>query len=228
MKGQAATRYRAGVVIRARFVEDLVAEQSDRDVVQYVILGAGLDTFAQRKPELASRLQIFEVDRSIPQAWKKQRLVELGYHIPTWLHFVPVDFEIGDSWLDQLVAAGFNPARPTVIASTGVSMYLTKEAILSTLQQVATLAPGSTFAMTFLLSPETAEPSEHGKASKSRSSRKPFISFFTSQEMLNLAREAGFREVQHLSGITLTKRYFPHRMDSLPPSSAEEMLVATT
>jgi methyltransferase (TIGR00027 family) len=232
MKGPAAVRYRASVVIRARFVEDLVADEAECGVTQYVILGAGLDTFAQRKPELASRLQIFELDQPDPQAWKKQRLIELGYRIPKWLHFVPVDFEAGDSWLDRLIVAGFDSARPAVIASTGVSMYLTGEAIASTLRQVATLASGSTFAMTFLLPPK---PTKRTKASRRRraekvvrSSRKPFISFFTPHEMLALAREAGFREVQHISGSALTERYFSRRMDSLPSSSAEEMLVAIT
>lgn len=98
MKGPAVTRYRAGIVIRARFIEDLVAEQVERGTSQYVILGAGLDTFAQRRPHLASRLEIFEVDQPCSQAWKSQRLIELGYGIPKWLHLVPVDFEVDDAW----------------------------------------------------------------------------------------------------------------------------------
>lgn len=228
MKGPAAARFRAGIVIRARFVEDLIAEQAGHGVGQYVVLGAGLDTFAQRNPKLASRLQLFEVDRPGPQDWKKQRLIELGYGIPAWLHFVPVDFEMGEAWLDQLLAAGFDPAKPSVIASTGVSMYLTRQAISATMQQVATLAPGSTFAMTFLLPPEPAKASKASSMrKKGRSGRMPFISFFTPREMLALARKAGFRDVRHLSGTALTHRYFPSRTD-LPPSSAEEMLIATT
>ena len=230
MKGVAMARYRASVVIRARFVEDLVKEQLAHGVEQYVILGAGLDTFAQRRPEIGSSLQIFEIDRPGSQEWKRQRLIELGYGITKNLHLVPVDFEVDAAWLDYLGTAGFNPSRPAVVASTGVSMYLTKEAIETTLQQVATFAPGSTFAMTFLLPPE---PAKHTKTSGStkkeaRSSRKPFISFFTPKEMLTLALKAGFKEVQHLSGTTLTERYFPGRPDNLPSSSAEEMLIATT
>src|SRR5919106_1392995 len=78
--------FRASIVARARFIEDLVAEQAARGVGQYVILGAGLDTFAQRRPELASRLLVFEVDQPGPQEWKRQRLVELGLGAPSRLH----------------------------------------------------------------------------------------------------------------------------------------------
>jgi methyltransferase (TIGR00027 family) len=231
MKGAAVTRYRAGVVIRARFVEDLVTERVAEDVEQYVILGAGIDTFAQRRPEIASRLQIFEIDQPDSQAWKKQRLIELGFEIPKELHLVPVDFEVDDAWLDHLVAAGFNSSKPAVVASTGVSMYLTREAIVATLQQVATFAPGSTFVMTFLLPREPAKVAKTSRRSaakkETRSGRKPFISFFTPEEMLAMARRAGFKDVRHLSGAELTERYLPNRAD-LPPSSAEEMLIATT
>src|SRR2546430_13515214 len=145
------SRFRASIVARARFVEDLVTEEVRRGVEQYVILGAGLDTFVQRRPEIASRLRIFEVDRPGPQAWKRQRLIELGFGIPEWLRLVPVDFEAGGTWWQRLAAAGFDARQPAVVASTGVSMYLTRNAITAMLRQVAALAPGSTFAMTVLL-----------------------------------------------------------------------------
>ncbi len=113
--------FRAAIVARARFIEDLVAERAEEGVRQYVILGAGLDTFAQRRPEVASRLHVFEVDQPGPQAWKRQRLLELGYGIPDWLHLVPVDFEVG-SWWDELAAAGFDPRQSALMVSTGVAM----------------------------------------------------------------------------------------------------------
>lgn len=226
------TGYRTGIVIRARFVEDLVTEQADHGVGQHVILGAGLDIFAQRRPEIAGRLQTFEVDRPGAQEWKRQRLIELGYGIPKWLHFVPVDFEVDDTWPDHLVVVGFDSARPAVVASTGVSMYVTKEAVASPLKEVATLATGSTFAMTFLLPPKPVKRTKSsGRSSAEKeapSSRKRFTSFFSPKEMLVLAREAGFRRVRHIAGTTLPERYLSDRMDSLPSPSAEEMLVATT
>jgi methyltransferase (TIGR00027 family) len=229
-----ATRlFRASVLARARFIEDLVVEQAGRGVNQYVILGAGLDTFAQRRPEIASRLTVFEVDEPSPQTWKRKRLIELGFGIPQWLRFVPVDFEVGDSWWERLATAGLDAGQPAVVASTGVSMYLTKDAIAATLRQVAALAQESTFAMTFLLPLELADPevrpglqmAEKG----ARASGTPFISFFTPTEILTLAREVGFRKVQHVSAATLAQRYFEGRTDGLrPPNNSEELLVAAT
>jgi len=225
--------FRASIVARGRFIEDLVAERAARGVGQYVILGAGLDTFAQRRPDLAARLGVFEVDRPGPQAWKRRRLAELGLGVPPSLRLVPVDFEAGDSWWERLAAAGFDAGRPAVVASAGVSMYLTREAIAATLRQVAGLATGSTLAMTFLLPFELADPAVRPglqrAADGARASGTPFISFFRPAELLALAREAGFREVEHVSADALAERYFAGRADGLrPPANSEELLVATT
>ncbi|PWI42967.1 class I SAM-dependent methyltransferase [Streptomyces sp. ICBB 8177] len=228
-----ATRgFRAAIVARARFVEDLVAEQAGQGVDQYVIVGAGLDTFAQREPELASLLRVFEVDQPGTQAWKRRRLVELGYGVPDRLRLVPVDFEAGQDWLEKLVAAGFDPGRPAVIASTGVTMYLTKEATSATLRRSAGLAPGSTLAMTFLLPTELVDSADRRGLRTSeegaRASGTPFISFYTPREMLALAREAGFEDARHVPGASLAERYFADRTDGLRPSSGEDFLLATT
>ncbi len=225
--------FRASIVARARFIEDLVVGQAGRGVSQYVILGAGLDTFAQRRPKIASRLRIFEVDRPGPQAWKRRRLIELGFGIPEWLRFVPVDFEAGQSWWERLAAAGFDSDRPAVVVSTGVSMYLTREANAATLRQIAALAPGSTLAMTFLLPIELADPEVRPglemSAKGARASGTPFISFFAPAEMLALARDAGFKDARHVSGAALAGRYFAGRTDGLhPPNKGEELLVAAT
>ena len=225
--------FRAAIVGRARFIEDLVVEQAAAGVAQYVILGAGLDSFAQRRPEVASSLRVFEVDQPSPQAWKRRRLVELGFGIPEWLRLVPVNFEAGASWWERLSASGFDASRPAIVVSTGVSMYLTKDAIMATLRQVAALAPGSTFAMSFLLPLELADPEVRPGLERAvqgaRAAGTPFISFFTPAEMLALAREAGFGEARHVSAATLAQRYFAGRTDGLrPPNNAEELLVAMT
>ncbi|MDR3400640.1 MAG: class I SAM-dependent methyltransferase [Pandoraea sp.] len=225
--------FRASIVARARFIEDLVIEQMRHGVTQYVILGAGLDSFAQRHPELAESLSIFEVDRPGPQRWKHDRLIALGYGVQDWLHFVPVDFEAGQSWRDALLQHGFDASRPAVIVSTGVSMYLTREANAATLREVSSFAPGSTLAMTFLLPLEMADPevrpglemAEKG----ARASGTPFISFFTPHGMMAFARESGFKDAKHVPAAALTERYFANRDDGLrPPANAEELLIATT
>ncbi|HWC15484.1 MAG TPA: class I SAM-dependent methyltransferase [Terriglobales bacterium] len=225
--------FRASILARARFIEDLLEERANRGVGQYVILGAGLDTFAQRRSELTSRLLVFEVDQPGPQAWKRQRLIDLGFGIPSFLRFVPVDFEAGEVWWERLLASGFDAGRPAVVASTGVSMYLTKEAIKATLRQVAGLTRGSTLVMSFLLPIELMEPEVRPgmerAAEGARATGTPFISFFTPAEMLALARESGFPDVQHVSAAALAKRYFANRTDGLrPPNNSEELLVAST
>ncbi|MGH3439659.1 MAG: class I SAM-dependent methyltransferase [Sciscionella sp.] len=232
MDPRATSGFRAAVVTRARFIEDLVAEQASRGVGQYVVLGAGLDTFAQRRPEIAARLQVFEVDQPGPQAWKRRRLIELGFGVPDWLHLVPVDFEVSENWWELVSAAGFDPGQPAVVVSTGVSHYLTKHATTETLRQIAGLAPGSTHAMTFLLPTELLEDADRPGLRTSEEGAKdsgtPFVSFYTPSEMLRLAHETGFKGAQHVSGTSLADRYFADRTDGPRPSSGEDILVATT
>ena len=186
--------FRASMVARARFVEDLVIEQADQGVTQYVFLGAGL--------------------------------------VPDWLHLVPVDFEAGDSWWDRIAEAGFDAHAPAVIASTGVSMYLTKEANAATLRQIAALAPGSTLAMSFLLPPELLDADEgaglQGARQGAQSSGTPFISVFAPDELLELARDAGFKTAEIVAAPTLNDRYFAARPDGLRTTNAEQLLVAHT
>jgi methyltransferase (TIGR00027 family) len=224
--------FRASMLARARFIEDLVAEQADRGVDQYVILGSGLDTFAQRRPEIACRLTVFEIDQPEHQDWKRHRLVELGYGIPDWLRLVPVDFEAGETWRERAAAEGFDSGRPAVVASTGVSMYLSRQANLATLRQVATLGAGTTLATTFLLPIEHTDPLLHEGFRRSiegaRASGTPFISFFTPEQMRELAHEAGFSSAEHISADTLAERYFQNRTDGLRTVAGEELLVATT
>jgi len=224
--------FRAAIVARARFLDDLVTENVAAGVGQYVILGAGLDTLAQRRPDLGPSLRIFEIDQPGTQAWKRRRLTELGFGVPDWLRLVPVDFETGESWWDGLAAAGFEADRPAVVSSTGVSMYLTRDATAATLRQLAALAPGSTVAMTFLLPidlvDEDDRPGLEMSTRGAAASGTPFISFYAPDEMLELARSAGFRDARHISSRTLADRYFAGRADGLRPSTGEDLLLATT
>ncbi|MGV3606053.1 MAG: class I SAM-dependent methyltransferase [Planctomycetaceae bacterium] len=225
--------FRASIVARARFVEDLLASKIAEGLSQYVILGAGLDTFTQRHPQFASQLHIFEIDQPSPQAWKRERLHQLGLGIPPNLHLVPVNFEAGDTWWQKLTVAGFDSTRPAFIASTGVSMYLTHEAIIATLRQVARLAPGSMLVMSFLLPINQVDPSIRPGMERAvegaRASGTPFLSFFMPTDLLALARDAGFTQVEHVSADDLALRYFANRPDGLrPPSNSEELLIAIT
>lgn len=232
MEARDTAPFRAAMVARARFVEDLIAERAGHGVTQLVVLGAGLDTFAQRRPEIAARLRVFEVDRSGPQAWKRRRLTELGYGVPDWLRLVPIDFERSPDWMARLSAAGLDNSRPAVFVSTGVTMYLTRDATADTLRRIAGFAPGSPLAMTFLLPPgllgDADRPGLRASEEGARASGTPFISFYTPAEMVSRAREAGFREVRHVPGRSLAERYFGGRSDGLRPSSGENFLVTTT
>lgn len=223
---------RASIIARARFIEDQVLERARHGVDQYVILGAGLDTFAQRHHETVSRLTVFEVDQPETQAWKRRRLIELGYGVSERLRLVPFDFEDDGNWLAQLSAAGFDATRPAVVASAGVTMYITKEATAATLRQISGLAPGSTLAMTFMLPITLVAPADRpglrAAEKGARAAGTPFISFYTPHEMLTLAREAGFTKAEHISTAELTERYFADRNDGLRPSEGENLLIATT
>jgi methyltransferase (TIGR00027 family) len=229
MDVEATRRTRASIVARTRYVEDLVVEWG---VEQYVVLGAGLDTFAQRRPEIAAErgLRVFEVDRPGPQTWKRHRLEELGFGVPEWLRLVPVDFE-GD-WWGRLAEAGFDAGRPAVVASTGVTMYLTREANEATFRLVAGVAPGSAFVTTFLRPPQDVEPDQRPQLEAAvrgaRAAGTPFLSFFEPAGILALAREAGFREARHVPAEELDRRYFAGRTDGVRPSRGEELMVAST
>ncbi|MEU6558825.1 class I SAM-dependent methyltransferase [Nocardia nova] len=224
------SRFRASIVVRSRFVEDLLIEQAGR-VDQYVLLGAGLETFPQRRPDIAARYRVFEVDEPATQEWKRRRLVETGYGLPDWLRSVPVDFET-DSWWERSAAAGVDATAPAVVASLGVSMYLTDAANRETLSQLARLAPGSTVVMTFFLPFELLDEQArtgHRFSSKGAAAEgTPFISFYAPAEMVEMARAAGFADARHVSADELNSRYFAGRADGLRTTNGEELLVATT
>jgi methyltransferase (TIGR00027 family) len=224
-------RLRASIIARARFIEDLIIEQSKQGITQCVILGAGLDTFAQRRPGIASKLQVYEIDKPDTLIWKQQRLIELGFDVPAYLHFVPVDFET-TSWWSQLLEAGFDTGKPAVVACTGVSLYLTKDAIADTLNQMAKLSEGSTLAMTFYLPIELLDkedkPMQEMAEKGARAAGTPFVSFFKTNEILAMADNAGFKEAKTISTKDMEELYFKNRSDNLLPASGEIFLLATT
>lgn len=222
--------FRGSILGRARFVEETVRAELAKGVKQYVILGAGLDTFAQREPEIAKQLTIFEVDQPGPQEWKKKRLVECGYGNPDYLRFVPVNFEERSSWWEQIIAAGFDTSKPAVVVSTGVTMYLTKEATAATMRQIESLAFGSTYITTFMPPLELIAEDERTVAEQvnkaARAAGTPFISFYSPKEIVALATECGLRNARHVTGGEMS-RYFAGRKDGLRWSTGEQLMIAS-
>src|SRR6185437_472603 len=132
-------RLRASIVARARFVEDVAKEQIEKGVKQYVLLGAGLDSFAQRNTVISSHVDIYEIDQPDTISWKEEKLIENDYKIPDNLHFVPVDFETS-SWWDELLNKEFNVHQPAFVSCTGGTLYLTKEGIIDGLKKITFVA----------------------------------------------------------------------------------------
>ncbi|WP_035347128.1 class I SAM-dependent methyltransferase [Edaphobacter aggregans] len=205
---------RAFLVARSRYAEDLLARAVADGVTQYVLLGAGLDTFAHRNPY--PHLHVFEVDHPATQQWKRDLLTANNIATPTSLTYVPVDFE-HQQLAAQLAAAGHDAAKPTFFAWLGVVPYLTQPAFRSTLALIASSPTGSGLVMDYG-QPRSALPFFEQLAYDSLASRvqlagEPFQLFFTPPEM---ARElAAFRSSEDLGTTELNTRYFANRNDNL-------------
>ncbi|RBL90242.1 class I SAM-dependent methyltransferase [Chitinophaga flava] len=224
-------RLRASIVARSRFIEDVAKEQIEKGVKQYVLLGSGLDTFAQRNTDISSQVDIYEIDQPDTLAWKEEKLIENGYKIPGNLHFVPVDFEVS-SWWDELLNKGFDIHQQAFVSCTGVTLYLTREAITDTLKKMTLLASRSTIAIAFYLPLELLEEEDRPLLEMAikgaAASGTPFVSFFSVEEIVELAKDAGLKEIQTISTKDMTDMYFKDRTDNLLPASGEVFLVATT
>jgi methyltransferase (TIGR00027 family) len=229
--GPRSARSRAAIVARARLAEDVVAEAAADGVRQYVVLGAGLDTFAQREASRWPDLRVFEIDRPAMQAWKCDRLDALGLRRDQ-LVTVPIDFETGDDWLGALAASGFDRAAPAVVAALGVTMYLTRAATIGLLRQVAALAPGSQLVLTVAVPTELVEPEERPVLAQvqrgAKASGHPWRSHYAPEEISALALDAGLHDPRSIDAGELVRRYFADRADGLRPSSIEAVLTART
>ena len=208
---------RAFMVTRARFAEDVLAEGiRERGVHQYLVLGAGLDTFAYRSPHAA--LRVFEVDHPATQAWKREHLGAAGIQAPATMRFVAVDFE-RQNLRDELAAAGFDFTVPTVTAWLGVVPYLTLEAFRATLAMLGSLASGSDAVLDYSQPREALSPNEQlmldSMAARVAQAGEPFQLFFRPQELEEELARAGLRVVRDLDGPQLTELYLQGREDGL-------------
>jgi methyltransferase (TIGR00027 family) len=210
LQGPSARGLRSHVVLRSRFTEDHLRERAEAGVSQYVILGAGLDTFAYRQPSWARGLSVFEVDHPATQEAKRMRLHAGGLECPPNLAFAPVDFE-SSSLREGLQAAGLDFTRPAFFSWLGVTMYLTEEAIDATLRFAAAFPAGSGMVLTF------AQPEGSGLADLAAAAGEPWITRFTPLGMETKLRETGFSRVAFLEPEEAAARYYQDRSDGLPP-----------
>jgi methyltransferase (TIGR00027 family) len=208
---------RAFMVVRARLAEDtLAAALQTHATQQYLVLGAGLDTFACRNPH--PTLRVFEVDHPATQAWKKKLLTAAAITPPATAHFVAVDFE-KDSLRARLKSAGFDETLPTVTAWLGVVPYLTPDAFRATLRLLARFAPGSQIVFDYSQPREALPPVEQlmhdSLAARVALAGEPFQLFFTPDQLAEELAFLDLRVVEDLDTSALTARYLANRSDNL-------------
>lgn len=209
---------RLTTVVRARYAEDMLASAIERGVSQYVILGAGLDSYAYRKQKNERPLKIFEVDFPASQSEKRERLEALNIDIPSNVTFVPIDFET-QTMLEVLSTAGLNFEEPTFFSWLGVTFFLTDEAIDSTFTQVSSLAKGSEIVFDYVLPFEMLDDDSRQvvnviKAIGVSSGESPGHCF-EPNALAKRLKALGFSEVWHLTPDDVEKQYFSDRSDGL-------------
>ncbi|SDD06262.1 methyltransferase, TIGR00027 family [Sphingomonas sp. YR710] len=197
----------ASCVLRSRFTEDRLAAARGR-LNQYVVLGAGLDSYALRMGDALESMIVFEVDDPPFQAWKKKRIEQLGLKTPGQVRYVPCDFERMS--IDQALAAqGFAADEPCFISWLGVTQYLTREAIRTTLRWAGERPAGSEIVVTIV------EPGAQEQRRARASDPVHFVSFISLEEMSDMLREAGFSRIEPLTQVAAREAYLKGRTDGL-------------
>ena len=220
---------RAAVVARSRFVEDALARCVAAGVRQYVLLGAGLDTFAYRNPFRGEGLRVFEVDHPGTLRWKQRHLRDAGIAIPPRVDFVPVDFE-RDELGGALRRAEFRADQPACISWMGVTMYLTDDAVLRTLGAVAALAPGTCLCFDYRVPASMLDAA--GRLAhelieaRAASVGEPWRSAFDPAQLERQLLDMGFGSAQTASANELNERYFARRNDGLRTGSGSWIMCA--
>ena len=209
---------RANGAMRQRYTEDELGKALERGMAQYVMLGAGLDSFAYRRPDLVGILRVFEVDHPATQQWKRARLQELHLTPPSNLTFVPIDFQ-QQTLAEGLRAGGHRPELPTFFSWLGVTMYLTEAAVFETLRYVASLAPGSEIVFEYglpevLLDEETRHLLAVIKAFAAARGE-PYLSLFEPTTLTARVKALGFTQVWDFGPEEANARYFAGRTDGL-------------
>jgi methyltransferase (TIGR00027 family) len=220
---------RAFVAARSRYVEDELALAVERGVRQYVILGAGLDTFAYRNLHPEGLLRVFEVDHPATQAWKRARLDEAGIQLPANLTFAPVDFE-EQSLADGLQDAGYDPSLSAFFSWLGVTPYLTTEAVMMMLRFIASTPIGSGVVFDYTVVPSLLDPDQQSifDALIKRVDwvREPWQTFFDPAELVENLLAMGFGHVEDIGPAEINAKYFKDRTDELRVGSLAHILSA--
>jgi methyltransferase (TIGR00027 family) len=213
-----ARHLRAFLVARSRVAEEALEQALRRGVRQYVVLGAGLDTFAYRNPYPAADLRVFEVDHPATQAWKRRQLEAAGIAPPESLRFVPVDFE-SELLQERLASGGFRADAPAFFSWLGVSMYLTRQAVLGTLGYVASLPRGSGIVFDYALPPASMSLvrrlAMRALLQRVAAAGEPWKTFFEPRELTRELQALGFALLEDLGPEELNARFFRDRTDGL-------------
>jgi methyltransferase (TIGR00027 family) len=221
---------RAFIAARSRFSEDMLAEAVKNGLPQYVLLGAGLDTFAYRAVQTYPGLAVFEVDHPATQGWKRERLAAAGIAVPPSLTFAPVNFE-SETLADGLARAGFDAGKPALFAWLGVVPYLTRDAVMATLRFIAGLTRGSAVIFDYGERPQAQDGTRQKAAATALMERvaaagEPFRSFFTRDDLVRDVRALGFSHVEDFNADMLNARYFADRTDDLKLLGRGHLLLA--
>ena len=220
---QVARNLRAFVAVRSRYAEDELAVAVSRGVKQYVILGAGLDTFAYRNPYPESALHVFEVDYPATQDWKRGRLAAAGISVPRSLTFAPVDFENGETLSKGLGESNFDFTVRSFFSWLGVTMYLTEYAVMSTLDLIASTPPGGGVVFDYAVPRTSLDPAAQialdALSARVAAAGEPFQTFFDPAELAESLRKMGFSSIEDMDANAINARYFQDRSDELCVSS---------
>jgi len=217
----------SNVFCRSQYTESILEAAISRGVKQYIILGAGLDTFVFRRAELAEKVQVFEVDHPLTQAFKVQRLAELGWKTPENLHMVPVDFT-RDSLMDSLKSASYRPDHLSLFSWLGVTVYLPREKVDDTLRAIAASAcSGSSIVFDYMdilaFNGQQAAGSVQANMRAVKEVGEPMLTGFEPETLGEELSNLGWVLQENLAPEDIEQRYFSGRNYGVHASSHSHM-----
>lgn len=219
-----------GVVIRSRYAEDALREATERGIRQYVLIGAGLDSFALRRPAFSEPLEIFEIDHPATQAFKIERIKACGISLPPSVHFISADLA-NEDLAAALARSSFRNDEPAFFSWLGVTVYLTREANLATLRAVANVsAPGSELVFTYVDQVEFfsggSRSPDHANAKAVAMMGEPYVSGFDPKEIAHDLTHVGLELIEDLDGRKMSERYRRTGANALQPAVSLHIALA--